>query len=119
MGWPENEPAKRNWFVPGGRIRKDERIVDAFERIIKTETGLVNCLNESRFGGVYEHLYSTNCFGEAGFGTHYCVLAYLVRLYDRPDITIDGQHTRVDWLTSSSPDIHPYSRAYFDLLRLT
>jgi colanic acid biosynthesis protein WcaH len=40
MGWRENEPAKRTWFVPGGRIRKDEKIADAFERIIRTETGL-------------------------------------------------------------------------------
>jgi colanic acid biosynthesis protein WcaH len=118
MGWRENEPAKRTWFVPGGRIRKDEKIADAFERIIRTETGLVKRLDESRFGGVYEHLYSTNCFEDAGFGTHYCVLAYLIRLGERPHITIDSQHTRMEWLTPSSADIHPYSRAYFDLLRL-
>src|SRR5579864_3407807 len=117
MGWRENEPAKGTWFVPGGRIRKDERIADAFGRIIKTETGLVKSLDESRFGGMYEHLYATNCFGEVGFGTHYCVLAYVLRLGERPNITIDDQHARAGWLVPSSADIHPYSRAYFDLLR--
>lgn len=119
MGRRENEPAKGTWFVPGGRIRKDERIADAFDRIIRTETGLVKSLAESWFGGVYEHLYSTNCFADAGFGTHYCVLAYLLRFNERPSITIDSQHTKVEWLTISSSDIHPYSRAYFDLLRPT
>ena len=118
MGWRENEPAKGTWFVPGGRIRKDERIAEAFGRIIRTETGLVKSLAESQFGGVYEHLYSTNCFGEAGFGTHYCVLAYVLRLGERPDITIDDQHAKATWLTPSSADIHPYSRAYFDLLKV-
>lgn len=118
MGWRENEPAKGTWFVPGGRIRKNERIADAFDRIIRTETGLVRSLADSQFGGVYEHLYSTNCFGDTGFGTHYCVLAYLLRFSERPSITIDDQHTRVEWLTPSSADIHPYSRAYFDLLSL-
>jgi colanic acid biosynthesis protein WcaH len=112
-------PQNRHGSSRGGRIRKDEKLADAFERIIRTETGLVKRLNESCFGGVYEHLYSTNCFADAGFGTHYCVLAYLIRLDERPDITIDGQHTRVELLTPSSADIHPYSRAYFDLLRPT
>jgi colanic acid biosynthesis protein WcaH len=116
MGWRKNEPAKATWFVPGGRIQKDEKIVDAFDRIIQTETGLGRRLAESQFGGVYEHLYSTNCFGDAAFGTHYCVLAYLLRFDERPDIKIDNQHTAVAWLTPSSADIHPYSRAYFALL---
>lgn len=116
MGWRQNEPAKGTWFVPGGRIRKNERMADAFRRIVKTETGLVRHLGETRFGGVYEHLYSTNCFGEAGFGTHYCVLTHVLRFSERPDITIDSQRSKMAWLTPSSADIHPYSRAYFDLL---
>lgn len=116
MGWRENEPAKGTWFVPGGRIRKDERIADAFERIIGVETGLAKRVADSQFGGVYEHLYPTNCFGDAGFGTHYCVLAHVLRFDERPDVKIDSQHAKVDWLTPSAADIHPYSRAYFDLV---
>jgi colanic acid biosynthesis protein WcaH len=119
MGWRNNEPAKETWFVPGGRIRKNETIADAFERIVRSETGLVKRLAESEFGGVYEHLYTTNCFGDRDFGTHYCVLAYVLRVHERPHIAIDSQHTRVEWLTPSSADIHPYSRSYFDLLSRT
>ncbi|MGZ5044548.1 MAG: NUDIX domain-containing protein, partial [Methylobacter sp.] len=33
MGMRVNEPAAGSWFVPGGRIRKDESIEDAFLRI--------------------------------------------------------------------------------------
>ena len=116
MGWRENEPAKGTWFVPGGRIRKDERIADAFDRIVKGETGLVRNLAESRFCGVHEHFYASNCFAEADFGTHYCVLVYLLRFDERPLITIDDQHTKVAWLTRSAAGIHAYSRAYFDLV---
>ena len=39
LGFRTNEPAKGVYFVPGGRIWKDERISDAFERILKAETG--------------------------------------------------------------------------------
>jgi ADP-ribose pyrophosphatase YjhB (NUDIX family) len=35
-----NEPAKGKWFVPGGLVRKYERLADAFARIVKTEIGL-------------------------------------------------------------------------------
>ena len=38
MGWRNNEPAKDTWFVPGGRIRKNERIAEAFERILRQLT---------------------------------------------------------------------------------
>ena len=41
MGWRENEPAKGTWFVPGGHHRKDEKIADAFDRIIRTGQDLL------------------------------------------------------------------------------
>ena len=116
MGWRNNEPAKDTWFVPGGRIRKNERIAEAFERILRAETGLQIPFREAEFGRAYEHLYAENCFGDPGFGTHYCVLAYVLRLDHQPNLGIDNQHSKFAWLGSSSPAIHAYSRAYFDLL---
>jgi hypothetical protein len=38
-----NEPAKGLYFVPGGRIRKDETIANAFVRILANETGCRLC----------------------------------------------------------------------------
>lgn len=116
MGWRNNEPAKDTWFVPGGRIRKNERIAEAFERILRAETGLQIPFREAEFGRAYEHLYAENCFGDPGFGTHYCVLAYVLRLDHQPNLGIDNQHSKFAWLGPSSPAIHAYSRAYFDLL---
>jgi colanic acid biosynthesis protein WcaH len=116
MGWRQNEPAKDTWFVPGGRIQKDERISDAFVRILSTETGLQASFSEAQFGGVFEHFYSANCFGDPDFGTHYCVLAYIIQFEERPVIQIDDQHSKIAWLTSSAIDIHRYSQAYFGML---
>ena len=116
MGWRNNEPAKNTWFVPGGRIQKNERIAEAFERILRAETGLQIPFREAEFGRAYEHLYAENCFGDPGFGTHYCVLAYMLRLDHQPNLGMDNQHSKFAWLPPSSPNIHAYSRAYFDLL---
>src|SRR3974377_1489172 len=74
VGLRTNEPAKGKWFVPGGAVRKNERLADGFARIIKAEIELEASIGEAKFIGVYEHLYDTNVFGEEeGYGTHYVV----------------------------------------------
>jgi len=40
LGLRSNEPAKGFYFVPGGMIRKGERLREAFARVLKDETGL-------------------------------------------------------------------------------
>ena len=40
LGLRNNRPAKDCWFVPGGRICKDERLDEAFRRIAHEELGL-------------------------------------------------------------------------------
>jgi colanic acid biosynthesis protein WcaH len=90
LGVRNNEPAKGFYFVPGGRILKNERIADAFRRIILNETGVSADISQSTFKGVFEHIYDSNFANRSDFGTHYVVLAYQitqpfddVRLVDR------------------------------------
>jgi colanic acid biosynthesis protein WcaH len=117
VGLRTNEPAKGKWFVPGGVVRKYERLADAFARIVKAEVGLEASIDDAKFVGVYEHLYDSNVFGEEGFGTHYVVLAYELNLDHQPPIMNDRQHSGFRWLTVSelisSPDVHQNTRAYF------
>jgi len=44
VGLRTNEPAKGKWFVPGGVVRKYERLADAFARIFKAELDLTRQL---------------------------------------------------------------------------
>ena len=117
IGLRTNEPAKGKWFVPGGVVRKYERLADAFARIVKAEIGLEASIGDAKFIGVYEHLYDTNVFGEEGFGTHYIVLTHALDLDHRPPIVSDPQHSSFRWMTQaeliSSPDVHQNTRAYF------
>src|SRR6266487_4533983 len=73
LGRRKNEPAKNSFFVPGGRITKNESLEAAFKRITAAELGLQMELKQARFIGVYEHIYQENAFGKLGFGTHYVV----------------------------------------------
>ena len=117
VGLRTNAPAKGKWFVPGGVVRKYERLVDAFARVVKAEIGLDASIDDAKFVGVYEHLYDDNVFGEEGFGTHYVVLAHQLNVDHQPPIMSDRQHSGFRWMTPteliSSPDVHPNTRAYF------
>jgi colanic acid biosynthesis protein WcaH len=117
VGLRANEPAKGKWFVPGGVVRKYERLADAFAKIIQTEVGLEAAIGDAKFIGVFEHLYDNNVFAEEGFGTHYVVLAHELNLDHRPPIVTDRQHSGFRWMTPaelvSSPDVHQNTRAYF------
>jgi colanic acid biosynthesis protein WcaH len=117
LGLRANEPAKGTYFVPGGVIRKNERIRDAFTRILHVETGLAVSFDEATLLGVFEHFYETNRFGHPDYGTHYVVLAYQVPLKAKQAVAIDSQHIDVQWMPedeiNSAADIHPHTKAYF------
>ena len=118
VGVRNNEPAKNFYFVPGGRIRKDETLADAFARILTAETGCSVDFNEARFLGVYQHMYPNNRFDHSGYGTHYVVLAYELNLSRRPAIVLDSQHGIANWMDEAelraAPNVHRYTKAYFE-----
>jgi colanic acid biosynthesis protein WcaH len=117
VGLRANEPAKGFYFIPGGRIRKNEKIKTAFARILKSETGCLVAFENARFVGVFEHFYPNNRFGAPGYGTHVIVLAYEVSFDRRPEIVLDSQHSAFRWMHETelkvATDVHDYTKAYF------
>ena len=117
LGKRTNEPAKGYWFVPGGRILKNERLGDAFRRICETELGKPFAISDAKFLGVFEHLYPTNFAEKPGTGTHYVVLAYELRAKGLPDKLPADQHGEFDWFDEqrilAADAVHPNTRAYF------
>jgi colanic acid biosynthesis protein WcaH len=57
-----NEPAKGKWWIPGGRIYKNENFEIAAKRKIKEETGL-DSFNFKNLG-VVETIFKTGPFGK-------------------------------------------------------
>jgi colanic acid biosynthesis protein WcaH len=122
LGYRKNEPAKNHWFVPGGRINKDEVIESAFSRITRAELGS-EFASDFHYGnamlmGAFEHHYATNFANAPGFGTHIIVLAYRLRTAKIDPLKLaDDQHSRFRWFTleeiASREDVHKYTKAYF------
>ena len=119
LGRRTNEPAKGCWFVPGGRIHKNERLADAFRRICEAELGQPFAINDAKFLGVFEHLYPANFAERPGTGTHYIVLAYELRVNDLPDRLPADQHAEFDWFDEQrileTDAVHQNTRAYFQV----
>jgi len=115
LGKRVNKPAKNSWFVPGGRIYKDETIDFAFNRITKDEIGKAYDISNAKFKGVYQHFYADNVFND-NFSTHYIVLAY--ELVIKEELSLDTiQHEKYKWFTQdellTSKEVYSYVKDYF------
>jgi colanic acid biosynthesis protein WcaH len=117
LGLRNNEPAKGTFFVPGGVIRKNERLREAFVRILHTETNYTASIDDARLLGAFEHFYENNRFGEPGYGTHYVVLAHELKVNDISAIKVDAQHSEYRWWSKAnllaSTEVHVHTKAYF------
>lgn len=123
LGWRTNRPAQHTWFVPGGRILKDERRTDALARVAARELGIADIhALQPGFLGPFEHFYP-DCFaGDIGVSTHYVVLAHRIDVPAGFEIPgKDEQHTELRWwpleAALASPDVHRFTRDYLPLLR--
>ncbi len=117
VGCRTYEPAKGWFFVPGGRITKNETLAAAFRRISLAELGAEKQIEEARFLGVHEHFYPTNRLEHSGFGTHYVVLAYELTSPMHDALLPKDQHGEYAWQTEaellSCPEVHENTKAYF------
>lgn len=119
LGHRANRPAQGFWFVPGGRIRKNERLDDAFNRIAHDELGCSGLERaDAELVGIYDHLYEDNFGGEPGISTHYVVMGYKLRgKFDLVSLP-NAQHTAYRWATVdeivTDQTVHSNTRTYFD-----
>ena len=117
VGRRNHEPAKGSFFVPGGRITKNESRAAAFRRLTREELGSELPIEQAKLLGVYDHFYPTNRFERPGFGTQYVVLAYEITLSQPLHGLPLEQHAEYRWLTPEeiliSSEVHPNTQAYF------
>ncbi len=114
LGKRVNEPAYGFWFVPGGRIYKDESLDTAFARTVNDELNIEFDRKNAKLQGVYEHFYDNNVFNN-DFSTHYVVLAHIIELNNTP--LLNNQHSDYQWFEIENllvrEDIHKYTKDYF------
>lgn len=118
LGKRVNAPAKGYWFVPGGRVCKNETLDDAFVRLIKEELGIESGMTraDAKFLGVFEHFYDDCVFCD-DVGTHYIVLAYELNFDSDVIIKLNSQHFEYNYVCNlEGKRVHPYSLNYFGFI---
>jgi colanic acid biosynthesis protein WcaH len=116
LGRRTNRPAQGMWFVPGGRIRKNERVAEALLRISQRELGVA--IPQARLLGVFDHLYPDNFLGAPDVSTHYVVLGMEATWPADASLKPDEQHDEFKWWTVAeilaSGEVHKNTKAYFE-----
>ena len=117
LGKRNNRPAKDYWFVPGGRIQKDESMSAAFRRLTLNELGSQFCISQAEFIGIFEHFYTDNVNVD-DFSTHYVVLGYRLVIDDMLLMLPTEQHNQYMWLSVDKllnyPNVHKHMLWYFE-----
>ena len=86
-----NEPLKDEYWVPGGRVFKGEKVIEACSRKSLEELGLEVDPSEWSFVGYYEADFVKNAF-EADTHYHVICLTFICnRLMDSSKINLDSQ----------------------------
>ena len=117
LGKRNNRPAMGYWFVPGGRIFKNETINQALKRISEVELGQDLSTKAPSLLGAYDHIYVDNFLNVKGINTHYVVLAFVIALQQEIEVKSDEQHTELKWWEVDKllqdQTVHQNTKVYF------
>lgn len=115
LGERLNRPAQGNWFVPGGRILKNESLSAAFARLTLAELGKAFSIEQATLQGPYDHFYTDSVFGDTP-STHYVAIAYRLTIHEALALPPE-QHSAYRWFSIPAllahEHVHPNTKAYF------
>ncbi|MDR9500038.1 MAG: GDP-mannose mannosyl hydrolase [Hydrogenovibrio sp.] len=123
LGQRKNAPAKGDWFVPGGRVHKNEPLADAFKRISQVELGQSFEFNQAWSLGLYDHFYDDSVFGKE-ISTHYVNAPYLIRQQNTQQLDLPtDQHQDYRWVSMEQMEqdntVHKNSKVFLGALKNT
>ena len=101
----DNEPAKNQWWFPGGRIFKRETIKDAAIRKIQEEVGLE--ISDVAIVGAYETIFDEGPFGiETGTHSVNVLVKGSVKSFD--NLKTNGDHSEAKFFKEVDENWHSY-----------
>jgi colanic acid biosynthesis protein WcaH len=104
----EDPPARGQWWVPGGRVLKGERMKEAARRKAREEVG-VDC----HVGPIIHTAETIFPDGPGGIPVHSinsCFLLYPVQGAAHVRVRLDAHHSAWRWAAAVEDDLHPYVR---------
>ena len=98
----KEEPAKGKWWVAGGRIHKNESLVDATLRKVRDETGLeVEVIKKLDF---YEYTCDKSQ-QNSKTGSHSIIVGFHVRVKNPKEVVVDETSSDYRWISRIEKDL--------------
>jgi colanic acid biosynthesis protein WcaH len=102
----KEEPAKEQWWIPGGRVFKGEKLIDCLKRKAREELGVE--VEVVKALGSYEYFSPKAVFEEVTTGTHAVVSCFVVRPVNGVEVTLDSTSAEFRWIDSLEEGLDPY-----------
>ena len=103
----KNEPEKGRWWIPGGRVYKNEMLGDAVRRKIREEIG-IDVRVEKKIG-VYEYFSDKTHFEDVTTGTHSVPVCFVaIPVAKDVNIHIDATSSSYRWIDHIEDDLDHY-----------
>ena len=100
------KPAQFEWWLPGGRIWKNERLADAASRKVKEEFGLEYPASDFNFLSCKETIFPDSNYGGP---IHTVNIVYKIDLKEDPKINLDtASHSAYTWFEKIDGSWNPY-----------
>lgn len=115
LGERINAPARGWWFTPGGRVRKNEALAQALQRVGREELGLeadfcAQVVDQACLMGAWDHFYPDSALSPSA-STHYVNLPHWLALswadVERLVLPVGEQHSAWQWLALQDVAQHP------------
>ena len=103
----QRNDGNNSWEIPGGKRENNENIVDALNREVKEETGLI--INK------YKIVYVSPIFENHPILKPFLNIGYLC-FVDNSDVVISDEHIDYKWVDVEELSSHLDSNIYNDLL---
>lgn len=120
LGQRLNAPAKNYWFVPGGRVYKNESLEQAIARISIAELGIELGRKQLSFLGLYDHFYKDS-FVSDDVSTHYINATHAIKLNETRLALSKIQHDAYRWVAIEDMEfdktIHQFSKVFLSELK--
>lgn len=104
----KNKPAQGEYYTPGGRIIKNETMINAAIRQAKDELGVTIDSQDLRFAGVIDEIFPDS--SQINISAHCLNIFYAVVLSQTTVLILDDQHSDNKWFKVTDSRLHPYIR---------
>lgn len=116
LGRRSNSPLKGEYYIPWGRIRKNETIIQGVQRKAKEEFNIDIDINKLVFVGSYDDIFEDSAWNTS---TH-CVprvFAYQLNNDEVKMLLPDTQHTDIKFAIYNDPSLHPFLKQRLETIQ--